>query len=57
MGEWSETRRARRRRRERGEELLAWVLVPAITALLLWAGMELKDRVAAGISVALGLSR
>jgi hypothetical protein len=57
MGRWIEKRRVRRRQRERTEEVLAWLLVPAITAVILWAGMELKDRVAAGISIALGLSR
>ncbi len=57
MGRWLEARRARRRRRQRGEELLAWIVVPVITVLLLWAGIEVKDRVASTVAIALGFSR
>jgi hypothetical protein len=57
MGRWLEARRLRRKRRQRGEEILGWIVVPLISALVLWAGFEMKDRVAAGLSIALGLSR
>lgn len=57
MGRWLEARRLRRKRRQRGEEILGWIVVPLISALVLWAAFEMKDRVAAGLSIALGLSR
>ncbi|MDJ1157214.1 hypothetical protein QNA08_03035 [Chelatococcus sp. SYSU_G07232] len=38
---WLERRRERRRRRHRQEEILGWILVPAITVAGWWIGAQI----------------
>ncbi len=47
MTSWLEKRRARRRRRERMEEVLAWIVVPVIAFALYWGWLQVRDTVKA----------
>ena len=38
-------RRLRRRRRERMEEIIAWMVVPALAVGVIWAGLEVKKQI------------
>ena len=45
MASWFEKRRVRRRRRERMEEIIAWMVVPALAVGVIWAGLEVKKQI------------
>ncbi len=45
MASWFEKRRIRRRKRERMEEIIAWMVVPALVVGMLWAGLEVKRQI------------
>jgi hypothetical protein len=54
MSGWAEKRRIRRKHRERMEEVIAWLVVPLLIWGILWVGIEVKDKVMATASSALG---
>jgi hypothetical protein len=47
VASWFEKRRQRRRKRERLEELIAWILVPAMAFGLYWGWLQVRDQVKA----------
>ena len=47
MTSWFEKRRQRRRKRERMEELLAWIVVPAMAFGLYWGWLQVRDQLKA----------
>ena len=46
MASWFEKRRIRRRKRERMEEIIAWMVVPMLLVGLIWAGLEVRKQIA-----------
>lgn len=45
MASWFEKRRIRRRKRERMEEIIAWMVVPALVVGMIWVGLEVKKHI------------
>ncbi|GGH25029.1 hypothetical protein GCM10007036_31860 [Alsobacter metallidurans] len=45
MASWFEKRRQRKRRRERMEELLAWIVVPALAFGVYWGWLQVRDQI------------
>ena len=45
MASWFEKRRIRRRKRERMEEIIAWMVVPALLIGMVWACLEVKKQI------------
>jgi hypothetical protein len=45
VASWFEKRRQRRRKRERLEELIAWILVPAMAFGLYWGWLQVRDQI------------
>ena len=45
MASWFEKRRIRRRKRERMEEIIAWMVVPVLAIGVIWAGLEVQRRI------------
>ena len=45
MASWFEKRRQRKRRRERMEELVGWLVVPMIGVMVWWGWLQVRDQV------------
>ena len=45
MASWFEKRRIRRRKRERMEEIIGWMVVPTLVIGMIWAGLEIKKQI------------
>lgn len=47
MASWFEQRRQRRRKRERFEELIAWIVVPLVCVGVWWGWLAVRDQIKA----------